>query len=89
MFDLSNDAAAHLHKSLESAKEPGQEGKCFRVVPKDGKYLTLKLATPAPSDSTYRHDGAIVLALPKALHPPLRNKSLDIDDTGRLKLRLN
>ena len=87
MFELTDAAGAQLHKSLASTRMPEHEGKCFRVVPKDNNYLTLKLAKPALSDATYKHDGATVLALPKALRPFFKNKSLDIDDTGNLKLK--
>jgi len=86
MFELTDAAGARLHKSLTGTRMPDDEGKCFRVVPKDDKYLTLKLARPAPSDSTFEYDGAVVLALPKAIRPFFRNKSLDIDESGKLKL---
>lgn len=87
MFELTDAAGAQLHKSLASTRMPDHEGKCFRVIPKDDKYLTLTLAKPALSDATYEHDGAIVLALPKSLRPFFKDKSLDIDETGNLKLK--
>lgn len=65
---------------------PDHEGKCFRVVPKDDKYLALRLARPAASDSTFKHDGRVVLALPKALRSFCRDKSLGVDQSGKLKL---
>ena len=87
MFALTDAAGAQLHKSLSGTRMPDHEGKCFRVVPKDGdKFLTLKLARPSPGDSTFEHDGAVVLALPKAIRPLLKDKSLDVDQSGNLKL---
>lgn len=86
MFELTDAAGAQLHKSLTGNRIPAQDGKCFRVVPKDDKNLTLKLAKPAPSDVTFEHDGVTVLALPKALRPFFKGKSLDIDKGGQLKL---
>lgn len=86
MLQLTDAAKERLHNSLASSRIPERDGKCFRIVPKDERYLTLKLARPAPSDSTFRHNGHIVLALPKALRPFFRNKSLDIDEGGKLKL---
>lgn len=86
MFELTEAAKSKLHDSLVNADKPEQQGKCFRVVPKDDKFLTLKLATPAPSDAIYKHKGDSVLAMPKALQPFFEGKSLDIDDGGRLKL---
>jgi hypothetical protein len=66
---------------------PEQEGKCYRVVPKDDKLLTLKLAKPSPTDVTFEHDGAVVLAVPKALRPFFKDKALDIDSSGNLQLK--
>ena len=86
MFELTEAAKEKLHRSLAATPMADREGKCFRIVPKDDRYLTLKLAEPAPSDTTFRHDGAIVLALPKALQPFFENKSLDSDRGGKLKL---
>ena len=85
MFELTDAAGERLHKSLASTAMPEQEGKCFRVGPKDDK-LTLKIATPAPSDSTFEYDGSVVLAVPKAIGPYFRDKSLDINRRGQLKL---
>ncbi len=85
MLQLTDAAKERLHKSLTAAALPKNEGKCYRVVPNDEKHLTLRLARPAPSDETFSHDGRVVLALPKALRPYLRNKSLDIDSSGQLK----
>lgn len=86
MFELTDAAGARLYESLAGTRMQDNETKCFRVVPKDDKYLTLKLARPAPSDVTFEHDGALVLALPKALRPFFEDKSLDIDRCGKLKL---
>lgn len=86
MLQLTQAAGERLYKSLAATQMPEREGKCFRVVPKDDKKLTLKLAKPDPSDATFEHDGHTVLALPKALQPFFRNKSLEIDKSGQLKL---
>ena len=86
MLKLTETAKNRLHKSLAAADKPKLQGKCFRIVPKDNKFLTLKLAKPAPSDTVFTHDGNDVLALPKALQPFFQGKSLDIDSEGNLKL---
>lgn len=86
MLDLSNAAGAQLQHSLKSAQLPESEKKCFRVVPKDDSALTLKLATPAPSDSTFEYAGKVVLAVPEALGPFFEDKTLDVDREGQLKL---
>jgi hypothetical protein len=86
MFELTEDARNLLHTSLKKADGPEKQGRCFRVVPKDDKFLTLKLATPTPSDTVFTHKGDEVLAMPKALQPFFEGKCLDIDDSGKLKL---
>lgn len=87
MLDLTQNAGAQLCRALAATSMPENKGKCFRIVPKDDKQLTLKIARPAPSDSTFKYDGKVVLALPKALRPFFEGKRLDIDDSGQLKLR--
>ena len=86
MFELTDAAGARLHKSLTGTPMPDHEGKCFRVVPKDDNNFTLELARPAPSDLTFEYDGAVVFAVPKAIRPFFKDKSLDIDQSGKLKL---
>lgn len=86
MLEVTEAAKKQLHKTLGAMRTHEQHDKCFRIVPKDDKFLTLSLAKPAPSDSTFKHDGQTVLALPKGLQRVVENKSLDIDNSGKLKL---
>jgi hypothetical protein len=86
MLELTEAARSRLHESLEKADGPWQQGKCFRIVPKNDRLLTLKLATPTPSDTIFTHEGDEVLAMPKALQPFFEGKRLDIDDSGKLRL---
>lgn len=86
MFELTDAAGAQLHKSLAGNQKLDHEGKCFRITPKDDRLLTLQLSTPAPGDETFEHDGAVVLAMPKTLRPFFRDKSLDLDQSGNLRL---
>ncbi len=84
MLQITQTAKERLHASLTRSETVNDEGKCFRIVPKDEKTLTLTVATPENSDSTFSHDGQVILALPEALQPLFENKSLDIDDGGNL-----
>jgi len=84
MLELTQAAKERLHKSLSMSDATGGEGKCFRIVPKDDKNLTLTLAKPADSDSTFSHEGQVILALPKVLQPLFDDRSLDIDEGGRI-----
>jgi len=86
MFELTENVKTQLHKSLARADQPGAGGKCFRIVPDNDNRLTLKLAKPVPSDTVFTHEGSAVLALPKVLHSYLEDKSLRIDERGKLNL---
>ncbi len=86
MLELTQNTKSQLHRSLSATDNPDQEGKCFRVVPKDERFLTLKLAKPQSSDTVFKYDGDPILALPKALQPFFEDKCLDIDNSGQLKL---
>ena len=86
MLQLTDAALTKLHDSLAATDRPEHQGKCFRIVPENEQSLTLRLAKPAPSDAIYEHDGSAVLALPRALSEIVRDKRLDIDSNGRLKL---
>lgn len=84
MLEISDVAAAQLHQSLTTAPDVRKAGKCFRIMPKDEKSLTLKVAKPAASDSTFEHEGTVILALPKSLQPFLQDKRLELDSGGQL-----
>lgn len=86
MLELTDAVKQRLHESLAAADKPEQQGKCFRIMPKDERFLTLKLARPAPNDTIFTHEGDNVLALPRALKPLLQGKSLGVNSTGMLKL---
>ena len=86
MLSVSNAAMQHLHQSLTSIANSEAAGKCFRIVPKENRYLTLSLAEPAPSDKTFEFEGDTVLALPQELKTFCSDKSLDLDENGKLEL---
>ena len=84
MLQLTQTAKEKLHASLTRSETVNEEGKCFRIVPKDEKTLTLTLAEPDSTDSTFTHQGQVILALPEALGPLFKDRSLDIDAGGNL-----
>jgi hypothetical protein len=86
MLEVTDNAKKELHKSLAVMRDESQHDRCFRLVPSNGKSLALSLSKPASSDSTFDYDGQVVLALPKKLHPYLQNRSLDVDDNGKLRI---
>ena len=86
MLELTKTTKSKLHQLLAATDSPNQQGKCFRIVPKDEKFLTLKLAKPQPSDMVFEYEGDTILALPKALQPFFQDRSLDMDKNGQLRL---
>jgi len=86
MLQLTDAARQVLHKSLAAVENSEHDGKCFRIVPKDARHLTLELAEPAESDALFTHEGDTILALPESLAPFFDGKSLGIDNSGQLTL---
>jgi hypothetical protein len=87
MLAVSDTAKRHLHFFLTSPDKPDSKGKCFRIVPTSHDlFLTLKLASPKPDDTTYTFDGKTVLALPKRLQKVCQDRRLHVDETGKLFL---
>lgn len=84
MLQLTESAKEKLHASLNRSEGISDEDKCFRIVPKDEKTLTLTLAEPDSTDSTFTHRGQVILALPEALEPLFKDRSLDIDAGGNI-----
>lgn len=84
MLQLTQSAKEKLHASLTRSDALNDAGKCFRIIPKDAKTLTLTLAEPDSTDSTFLHEGQVILALPEALQPLFEGRRLDIDEGGNL-----
>lgn len=86
MFSITDAAMQHLYNSLSSSTDPEPGGKCFRIVRTDDNNLRLNLEKPVPGDATYDYEGSTVLALPTELQEFCSDKSLDIDENGKLEL---
>ena len=86
MLAVTDDAISHLHESLKSVADSEAEGKCFRIVPRDGVNLGLSLAEPEATDKKYEHEGETVLALPEELQPGCAGRTLIVNDDGKLEI---
>ena len=86
MLAVTNAAISHLHDSLKAIENSDAEGKCFRIVPRNGANLGLSLAEPEPTDKKYEHEGETVLALPKELQPGCAGRTLIVNDDGKLEI---
>ena len=85
MLSVSKPALKQLHETLANAPDDAAD-KCFRIVPKDAATLTLVYTKPEATDETYEFDGETVLALPDELKTYCAERSLDINDDGKLEL---
>lgn len=83
MLSVSTPALEQLHSSLLSSTDTS---KCFRIVPRDEKTLTLRYMEFKDSDETFEMRGRTVLALPDALGPYCSDKNLDVGADGTLEL---
>ena len=86
MLAVTDAAMLQLHNTLQSATKEDNDSRCFRIVPKDNTHLTLSLAEPAASDTTFEHEGDTVLAVPRELKEFCESKSLVLNDDGKLEL---
>lgn len=83
MLSVTSPALEQLHSSLLSSTDTN---KCFRMVPKDERTITLKYMEFEDSDTTFELKGRTVLALPEVLAPHCENKNLDVNSDGGLEL---
>ena len=86
MLEVTEAAKKQLHDSLLERQSGTNHGRCFRIMPKEDRSLTLNLAKPHPGDSTIEHEGQVVLAVPKSLASFFNNKNIDVDTGGNLKI---
>lgn len=86
MLSVTNSALQQLHQSLAAVSEGNNSEKCFRIMPKDDRNLTLEYSMPAESDTTFDFQDRTVLAVPKELEDVCSDKNLDVNQDGKLEL---
>lgn len=86
MLTVSETVLKQFDSALERAGEPGGGERCLRMVRSDDANLSLALETPEPGDTTWEYEGRTVLAVPENCAGFCSDKTLDIDDQGRLVL---
>ncbi len=78
MLTLTPAAKALLSRLLEEKNTPESEAARF-VFNRDN--LTVEIDVPRTSDTTFDHEGRIVLLLDKEAADILSNNTLDVKDT--------
>jgi hypothetical protein len=87
MLTVTNTVLEQFDKAIANASDTEDEDKCLRIVRSENAGgLSLALQEPAPNDTTYEYEGRTVLAVPATYTEFCEDKTLDIDEEGRLTL---
>jgi hypothetical protein len=87
MLTVTETVLEQFDKAIANAADADSEDKCLRIVRSENAGgLSLALQPPAPDDTTYEYEGRTVLAVPESYAEFCADKTLDIDDDGRLTL---
>lgn len=87
MLTVTDTVLEQFDKAIANATDADADEKCLRIVRSEtAGGLSLALQSPAPSDTTYEYEGRTVLAVPSSYAEFCDDKTLDIDDQGRLTL---
>jgi len=87
MLTVTETVLEQFDKAIANAADADSEDKCLRIVRSENAGgLSLALQPPAPNDTTYEYEGRTVLAVPESYAEFCADKTLDIDDDGRLTL---
>jgi hypothetical protein len=87
MLTVTETVLEQFDKAIANASDAQSEERCLRIVRSEKSAgLSLALQSPAPNDTTYEYEGRTVLAVPATYAEFCEDKTLDIDEEGRLTL---
>lgn len=86
MLTVTETVLKQFDRALAKAGETGGGERCLRIVRGKDANLSLALEAPEPEDTTYEYEGRTVLAVPEAYAEFCEDKTLDMDEQGRLVL---
>ncbi len=78
MLNVTDQASARLSEILS-----GQPTDAAMRIVREGGRMKMRLASPRPSDTTFDHNGRIVLVLAEKLSAHFEGGTLDLRDTDR------
>jgi hypothetical protein len=85
MFQLKENAARTLKAALDNTE--GSQDACFRIGTAEGQ-LKIGLDEQREGDTTFEHDGQVVLVLDSVTSERLVDRELDVDNaTSQLVIR--
>jgi hypothetical protein len=80
MLEITTDVTTYLGEWMR--KVPAPEGACVRLILQKGG-LELTVDEVRPGDTTFEHDGAVLLVVDVQVASLLQSKTLEIRDTGQ------
>lgn len=86
MLTVTEPVLEQLDKAISKADDTEKENKCVRLVKGEEEGLALKLQAPEEDDTTYEYEGRTVLAVPENTAQICADKTLDINQDGKLVL---
>lgn len=86
MLTVTETVLKQFDRALAKAGEAESGERCLRIVRGKDANLSLALETPEPDDTTYDYEGRVVLAVPEVYADFCADKTLDMDEEGRLVL---
>ena len=87
MLTVTDTVLEQFDKAIANTSDSESEEKCLRIVRSENAGgLSLALQQPAPNDTTFEYDGRTVRAVPETYAKFCEDKTLDIDEEGRLTL---
>lgn len=87
MLTVTETVLKQFDQALTKAGEAEEGGeRCLRIVRGEDSNLSLALQSPEPEDTTYDFEGRTVLAVPEVYADFCADKTLDMNEEGRLVL---
>jgi hypothetical protein len=86
MLTVTETVLKQFDQALAKAGEADSGERCLRIVRGEDSNLSLALESPEPDDTTYDYDGRTVLAVPEIYADFCADKTLDMNEEGKLVL---
>ena len=86
MLNVTETVLKQFDQALTKAGETEAGDRCLRIVRGEDSNLSLALQSPEPDDTTYDYEGRTVLAVPEVYADFCADKTLDMNEDGRLVL---
>ncbi|HET6628404.1 MAG TPA: hypothetical protein VFG91_01385 [Woeseiaceae bacterium] len=86
MLTVTETVLKQFDKALTKAGEAESGERCLRIVQGEDANLSLALQSPEPEDTTYDWEGRTVLAVPETYAEFCADKTLDMNEDGKLVL---